>query len=405
MTAIRPVRLGICGLGRAFTLMLPTFLRDDRVELVAAYNPSEPARRQFERDFGGTAHDTVEALCADPAVDAVYIASPHEYHADQAGLAAAAGKHILVDKPIAIELDDARRMVSAAADAGVHLIVGPSHSFDAPVLAAHRLVEEGAIGPVRQIQALNYTDFLYRPRRPEELDTAQGGGVVFNQAVHQIDVARLLGGGLVRQVTARTGNWDPARPTEGAYTALLDFETGAFASLTYNGYARYDSDELMDWVGELGQRKSPKAYGKARRALAGAGSPDGEIALKAARKYGPGSVEAAHAAAMPAAHEHFGFVVVSGDRGDLRLRANGVEVYGDDRRLVSCQTPAIPRKEVVDELHAAVVDNVPPLHSGAWGLATLEVALAILSSAATGGPETMHHQTPVRGRRGNPIDD
>ena len=45
------------------------------------------------------------------------------------------------------------------------------------------------------ITALNYTDFLYRPRRPEELDTAQGGGAVFNQAAHQVDIVRLLGGG------------------------------------------------------------------------------------------------------------------------------------------------------------------------------------------------------------------
>ena len=58
------------------------------------------------------------------------------------------------------------------------------------------------------ITALNYTDFLYRPRRPEELDTAQGGGAVFNQAAHQVDIVRLLGGGRVKSVRAATGAWD-----------------------------------------------------------------------------------------------------------------------------------------------------------------------------------------------------
>ena len=67
-------------------------------------------------------------------------------------------------------------------NAGVQLIVGHSHTFDAPILRTRALIESGAFGPVRMINALNYTDFLYRPRRPEELDTAQGGGAVFNQA-------------------------------------------------------------------------------------------------------------------------------------------------------------------------------------------------------------------------------
>ena len=61
-----PVRLGVLGLGRAFTLMLPTFTRDGRVRLVAAFDPSESATAAFARDFGGTAHVSPEALCADP---------------------------------------------------------------------------------------------------------------------------------------------------------------------------------------------------------------------------------------------------------------------------------------------------------------------------------------------------
>src|SRR5438045_1377686 len=97
------------------------------------------------------------------------------------------------------------------------------------------------------IHASYYTDFLYRPRRPEELDTARGGGVVFSQGAHQLDIVRLLGGGRVRSLRARTGAWDPKRATEGAYTAILDFDNGAFASITYSGYAHFDSDELSGW--------------------------------------------------------------------------------------------------------------------------------------------------------------
>ena len=74
------------------------------------------------------------------------------------------------------------------------------------------------------INAFYYTDFLYRPRRPEELDTRVGGGVLFNQASHQVDVVRYLAGGRARSVRALTGDWDASRPTEGAYAALMTFE-------------------------------------------------------------------------------------------------------------------------------------------------------------------------------------
>ncbi|HEY0300383.1 MAG TPA: Gfo/Idh/MocA family oxidoreductase, partial [Rhizomicrobium sp.] len=232
----RRLRLGVIGLGRAFGLMLPTFSGDRRVSLVAATDTREAARRQFAADFGGRIHATAEELCADPAVEAVYVATPHQFHAQHAVLAARHGKHLLIEKPLALTLDDCAAIVAAARAAGVHLVVGHSHSFDAPVQRLRALVETGAYGAVRMVNAVNYTDYLYRPRRPEELDTAQGGGAVYNQAAHQVDVVRFVAGGDVTHVRAVTGAWDRARPTEGAYAALLTFAGGAFASLTYNGY-------------------------------------------------------------------------------------------------------------------------------------------------------------------------
>ena len=106
------------------------------------------------------------------------------------------------------------------------------------------------------INALNYTDYLYRPRRPEELDTSKGGGAVFNQAAHQVDIVRLVAGAPVTGVRALTGSWDATRPTEGAYATLLTFANGAFASLVYSGYGHFDSDEFEGWIGEMGQTKA-----------------------------------------------------------------------------------------------------------------------------------------------------
>ena len=93
MSAAPPLRIGVVGLGRAFTLMLPTFRGDPCVELFAACDPREAARAQFARDFAQPVHADVEALVVDPAVEVVYIASPNALHADHIGLAAEHGRH------------------------------------------------------------------------------------------------------------------------------------------------------------------------------------------------------------------------------------------------------------------------------------------------------------------------
>jgi len=388
-----PLRIGVAGLGRAFTLMLPTLRHDSRVQLVAAADPSEPARRQFSGDFGSPAYASVQELCDDPQVQVVYVATPHQFHRAHVALAAAAGKHVLVEKPMAITLEECQAMVQACASAGVHMVVGHSHSFDAPILRLRALITSGRYGRLRMVTAMNYTDFLYRPRRPEELDTRAGGGVVFSQGAHQIDILRLLCGGRLRSVRAYTGRWDAARPTEGAYSALLGFEDGSFCSATYSGYAHYDSDVLMDHIGEMGQTKDPADYGTARRRLHHASTGQEEAALKAARNYGGSQSAASDALPAGLAHQHFGFLVASCDGADLRPTATGIEIFADQsREVLPLPAPAIPRSEVIDELVATVVHGQAPLHSGAWALASTEACLAILESARTGTDCLLQHQ-------------
>jgi phthalate 4,5-cis-dihydrodiol dehydrogenase len=381
----QPLKLGVIGLGRAFTLMLPTFAADPRIALVAASDPRPDARERFAEEFDARIFEDAEALCADPDVTAVYIASPHQFHVAHVKCAARHGKHVLVEKPMALSVEDCREMIAAAHEANIKLLVGHSHSFDLPYLRTRAMIRSGAYGRVRMINALNFTDFLYRPRRPEELDTKAGGGVVFGQAAHQVDIVRLLVQTKALSVRAFTGNWDAARNTEGAYSAQVRFEDGSFASLTYSGYAHFDSDEFLGWSGELGQQRDAEGpYGRARQALQKATSVADEIAMKNARAYGIAGRDAFRTGDN-LAHNHFGFVVASCERADLRPLPHGVMVYGDAaRHLDEIPAPTIPRAEVVDELYDAVMSGTPPLHSGEWGLATLEICLAILESAKTG---------------------
>jgi len=383
----RKLRIGVAGLGRAFAVMLPTFKADPRVSLVAAADTRAEARQRFAEDFSANAYASVEELCADPAVEVIYVATPHQWHARHAMLAARHRKHLLVEKPMALTLQECTAIIDAARSAGVHLVVGHSHSFDAPVRHLRNLIESSRYGDVRMINAINYTDYLYRPRRPEELDTTLGGGAIFNQAAHQIDIVRLLGGGRVENVRAVTGAWDKTRPTEGAYAALLMFANGAFASLTYSGYGNFDSDEFQGWIGEMGQKKTPYP-GPPRRRF---DNQQAEVAFKNARNYG--GPEFHLFAGQDLAHQNFGTLLVSCERVDLRALPNGVMIYQNgSAQLDPLPAPKIPRVEVIDELYDAVVWDQPALHDGVWAMATLEVLLAVLQSSREKSEVRLSHQ-------------
>jgi phthalate 4,5-cis-dihydrodiol dehydrogenase len=380
----RELRVGVIGLGRAAGLMLPGLAGHPCARLTAAADPNPEARARFEAEFGGRTYHNAEQLCASGEVDAVYIATPHQNHPNDAMTAAAHGVHAIVEKPFALTLEACRAMTEAAHRAGVVLIVGHTHAYDPPTALMGKVIRSGEFGRLRTIVNLVYTNFLYRPRRPEELDSAQGGGIMYNQVPHQVEIVQTLSEAPVRSVRAVSGAWDPRRRTEGALAAFLTLADGAVAQLTYSGYDHFDSDELHYWIGESGEDKAHDGHGKARRALEAIADPEVERAMRVRSGYGGSG--AAHARTK--AHEpHFGFLLASCERGDLRPAADGVTIYANDGiREIACPPARVyPNKDgVIDELYSAVVDGVPPVHDGRWATTTMTTVFALVESARTG---------------------
>lgn len=374
-----PLRLGLVGLGMAGGVMASVALTHPGIVIAGAVEPDESLRTRFAADHDVRVHADLLALLQRDDIDAVYIATPHQLHREQAILAAEHGKHIVVEKPMALTLEDCDAMIAAAEANGVVLIVGHTHGFD-PALGVMRDLMRETLGPPAMIAMLNYTDFLYRPRRPEELDTRLGGGILFNQIPHQVDMIRSLIDAPIRSVRAVTARLDPARPTEGACTALLEFADGAAATLTYSGYDGFDSDELHGWISEGGYDKTP-AHGAARRALRAVPDAASEQTLRRTR-YGYGS---SLSATRPPHQPHFGLMIVTCPGGEMRPSAQGVQVYDADgvREVAAPQTDwRSGRGDVLEALRLAVRDGRAPRHDGAFGRATLETCLAILQSAA-----------------------
>jgi phthalate 4,5-cis-dihydrodiol dehydrogenase len=153
--------------------------------------------------------------------------------------------------------------------------------------------------------------------------------------------------------------------------------------------AHFDTDEFCGWTGELGQTRNPAEYGTARAALEKLTSPEEEAAFKNTRAYGL----AKSSDAAPQMHNHFGLLIASCAQADLRPQPDGVMIYANaERRLTALPAPDVPRYEVMAELHDAIRHGTQPLHSGAWGMATLEACLALLDSARTGAEVVLQHQ-------------
>jgi phthalate 4,5-cis-dihydrodiol dehydrogenase len=198
MTASRVLKFGIIGIGNAGGGVLQLMKAMPQVDVVAIADTRPHARETFQREFGGRAYDSAEQLCADPDVDAVWVATPNPFHAPHTILAAQHGKHVVCEKPMTTSLADAEAMIEAADKNGVKLLSGHTRAFDPPIQTMWRIVQSGEIGRIRAMNVLSFTQWMLSPRMPEEVDEARGGGVAFRQAPHQIDtLLRVLPDGRV----------------------------------------------------------------------------------------------------------------------------------------------------------------------------------------------------------------
>ena len=391
----RVLSLGIAGLGVASTQILPPLAKLPYIKIAAAADTRSDALAKFRETYQGKTFTSIDALCGNSDVDAVYIATPNSLHAEHAITAAKHGKHLIVEKPMAMTLAECDAMNEAADKYGVKLLCGHTHSFDPPIRKIREIVKSGALGKLCMINTWNFNEFMYRPRMKHEL--AMSRGVVLNQGPHHVDIVRLIGGGMVRSVRAMTGIWDRARQWEGSYTCYLEFEDGTPATLAYSGYGFFDTAELFDWVGEGGQHREPQTNLNVRKHLRDeARTAEEEEQLKEGMRFGGRREgEFSHVWTGQRKQPFFGFTLVSCEKGDIRQTPEGLRIYGEtEQREILLPTGSRGREAEVEELYHAVVHKRPVFHDGRWGAATLEVCLAMLESAEKRKEIFLSHQVP-----------
>ena len=394
------LNLGIIGLGGGASQMLPAFARHSRVSVTAAADIDQDQLDKFRTQYEGETFLSAEAICQSPNVDMVYIATPNQFHSEHALIALENKKHVYMEKPMTLTLEEADVMIQAAERNGMQLAVNVKHSFEPRIRKIREMVVSEELGKLRMLNYWYFNDWLYSPRTAEELTPELGGGVPWRQGPHQFDILRTIAGGLVRTVRATTGVWDETRPVPGCYSSFLEFENGVVATAVYSGYDHFNSRELTYRVDEGDAWPDAPVHAKARTALREAGSKEAETAMKRDRRFGGSGRDPSGAAPgqrRPTPWILGGPLVASFDKGDVRLTPNGLMVYGEEEKR-EIPLPNLPdgRDGIIDEVYQAVVNGRRPSNDGHWGKATLEVVLALFQSGKERREIQMSHQVPTQ---------
>lgn len=402
MTAVktRALKIGMIGIGVGGAEILPAMEAMETIDLMAGADVVPETLERFKQRYpSAKTYSSAEALCQDPDVEAVWISSPNRFHAEHTILAANHGKHVVVEKPMAINLVQAEQMCEAADKNGVKLLAGHTRAFTLPIRATRRVIESGKYGQLQALNIWSYSDWMLRPRTADELDLAQGGGIPYRQGPHQVDTVRLLGGGLLRSIRAQIGQWFAPRPIPGYYSAFMEFESGLPATIVHNSYGYFLGAELVPW-GKDRQRYNAEERARIRTELL-AGTRQ-ETTEKQALRIG-GQQERQifrREEPEPWVPEDMGMAIASLERADVRQSAQGIYVHSDAGKqdfpiLAGRQMGVAQRRAELEELYAAVVGGKPLWHDGRWGMATLEVCLAIMDSARERREIMLSHQVPV----------
>lgn len=194
---MKKTRIAIVGLGMAVTPHAKGLMDlKDTVEVVHAFSPSAERRTAFGARFPFPLADSLDAVLTDPSVEAVAVFTPANTHCEIAEKCAAAGKHVLMEKPLDITTARAERLVAACHDAGVVLGVVLQHRFRPAGVRLRQILASGALG---KVVGCSTTIRLWRPQsyydEPGRGSFARdGGGVLISQGIHTLDLMLSLAG-------------------------------------------------------------------------------------------------------------------------------------------------------------------------------------------------------------------
>jgi len=244
----RVLRWGVLSTANIKRKVVPATQRADRCEVVAiaSRDPESAARAAAEFEIP-RAHGSYEELLADPEVDAVYNPLPNHLHAEWTIAAAEAGKHVLCEKPLAMNADEAERMVEACASAGVVLMEAFMYRLHPSWEGVRELVRSGRIGELRSVQSW-FSYFNDDPANIRNIAEA-GGGALYDIGCYTVNLSRMLFGSEPSRIqTSMT--FDETMGVDVLTSAVLEFGRGVAA---FTVTTRAETDQRVHVYGTEGR--------------------------------------------------------------------------------------------------------------------------------------------------------
>ena len=230
--AKNPLKVAVVGLGRWGFTMGGAAAATPGLEVTTCFTRNAAKRAEFATQFKCGQDDSYAALLARPDVEAVIITAPNDLHRELAVAAAAAGKHVFVDKPISTLVSDAHAMIDACRSHGVKLAIGAAARFLRGHRLCKKLVSEGALGTVAMVEA-NYSNdrgLYYTPDNWQWYKTGSPGGPLMQVAIHQIDCLYDLFGP-VKRVSAEFRKIKTKSEIPDVAVLWLEFASGLLGTL------------------------------------------------------------------------------------------------------------------------------------------------------------------------------
>jgi UDP-N-acetyl-2-amino-2-deoxyglucuronate dehydrogenase len=329
---------GIIGTGVIAAIHADALALLPDVRLVAVTDVAGARAESFAAARGCAAEPDLDALLARRDVEVVSVCVPSGLHAEVGVRAADAGKHLVVEKPIDVTLAAADRLIEAARSARVALTVISQHRFDAGLIAARRLLDDGALGRLVLGEASTkwYRRQEYYDSAPWRGTYAMDGGSLMNQGIHYVDLLRWCMGP-VREVTAVCSTQTHQVEVEDTSLAIVRFSSGAVGTILSSTAAFPGFPQRLEITGTEGTMTIE----------------DGRMVRCALRD--PGEITPAGGAGAP---------------GGAAADPAAVDVASHAAQIA--------------DLLAAVDEGREPAVSGAAGRAALEIVLAVYESARSG---------------------
>jgi xylose dehydrogenase (NAD/NADP) len=282
---MKTIHWGVLGCARIARMqVIPAILRCENSQLgaIASRDPTKLA--EFQALFGAagafTAHSSYQALIDDPAVDAVYLPLPNAMHREWAIRAMRSGKHVLCEKPLALNSLEAEEMVHTARECGVLLMEAFMYRYTERMRQIMRIVDSGILGQIRSVNS-TFRFLLDRERTIKE-DPALGGGAMYDVGCYPLNLISLIAGAEPISVAVQC---DKRHGVDVNLSALLHYEDGLIASLHcgFNAFGRMHSEI----IGSDGMLLAPDTFLDDAGQLALHGK-DGcqHIAVAASDRYG-----------------------------------------------------------------------------------------------------------------------